>query len=152
MLAGALGALTPAQSSTGSADTICAASATPLMFGVLSAQPGLLAESSASIEVTCETLSEVPTPLSVVLEPLTAGLQVEAMSAEGHKIRYTLVIDPARTRPFDGSFNGRITATGSVVKNQRFQAIFTVYARVTQRSASMSAGSYFDQVQIRLTY
>jgi spore coat protein U-like protein len=152
MLAGALGALTPGQSATGSADTICAASATPLMFGVLSGEPRLLEESSASIEVTCETLSEVPISLSVELEPLIAGLPVEARSTEGHKLRYALFIDPARTRPFDGSFNGRITAKGSVARNQRFQAVFTVYARVTQRSASMNAGSYFDQVQIRLTY
>lgn len=152
MLAGALGAMTPGPSATGSAGTICAASAKPLMFGVLSGQPGLLEESSASIEVTCETLSEAPISLSLVLEPLITGLPVEAKSAEGHNMRYALFIDPARTRPFDGSFNGRITAKGSAARNQRFHAIFTVYARVNQRSASMNAGSYFDQVQIRLTY
>ena len=152
MLAGALGAMTPGPSATGSAGTICAASATPLMFGVLSVEPGLLEESSASIEVTCETLSEAPIPLSVVVEPLIVGLPVEARSAEGRAMRYALFTDPARTRPFDGSFNGRLTATGSAARNQRFHAMFTVYARVTQRSASMSAGSYLDQVQIRLTY
>lgn len=131
----------------------CGINASELAFGTIDVQRNAPAESTATIEVVCTTISSQPVPVSFSIAWIGLASNGQ-LDASGAPLRFRLFLDRGMTLPFGdgGSAGESLRATGIASKPLPFRRRFTVYGRVSVARQLVRAGVYEAQGRLLLRF
>lgn len=133
----------------------CTLSVTSLAFGQYVPSRSSPSDFTATINLVCFASGTTPVPILGTIALIgSPGSFARELTDGGHRLRYQLFLDPARTIPWgDGSGDTRTKSISGVVGlTSPLRETLTVYGRILARQADAAVGNYTDQITAILNY